>query len=282
MRSWTIDNLNEKHHAEARKYLEEHFATSMFLLGNLLQYGAKLTTEPNSGNYKVLLRNNTVAGVFCMTRRGNLLLCLDPTFNHFDLLWNEAQKDGINFQGVLGDWAMVDPFWKYLEGHSLIQSTSIKSKEILYELSQLPQMTDSNTRRLGLKDFSDWLWLYRAFTKETGLSQQLSEEQLHAAFENFAEKGKYWGLFEDGKLVSTATLTTMANDIGQVGGVYTVPSYRNRGLSKRCVGHLIAEAARIFSLNKMILFTDEKNFSAQKVYESLGFQRLGFYGIYFQ
>jgi predicted GNAT family acetyltransferase len=80
--------------------------------------------------------------------------------------------------------------------------------------------------------------------------------------------------------VATAALNARALDIGQVGGVYTAPDLRGQGLSKAVMRVLLRDSAELHGIRKMILFTGEKNIPAQKVYEGLGFERIGQFGIF--
>lgn len=48
-----------------------------------------------------------------------------------------------------------------------------------------------------------------------------------------------WGLFLDNILVSIADLNAKALDLGQVGGVYTTPSFRQKGCSRSVMRQLL-------------------------------------------
>ena len=89
------------------------------------------------------------------------------------------------------------------------------------------------------------------------------------------------GLFSDKKIVAIADLNANFSDLGQLGGVYTIPELRNRGLSKRLIRHLIQEIKTIHHIKKLIIFTGEHNIAACKVYESLGIHLFGHYALLF-
>jgi len=61
----------------------------------------------------------------------------------------------------------------------------------------------------------------------------------------------------------------------QIGGVYTLPAYRNKGLAAAAVAHLInthsAEA------HGFALFVKTANTAALRVYEKLGFEQCGLF-----
>src|SRR5438105_15879168 len=57
-----------------RGFLEAHLDTSLFLLSNLAVFGPRLADHGNSGNYRLIEEAGRVVAVFCLTRRGNLLV----------------------------------------------------------------------------------------------------------------------------------------------------------------------------------------------------------------
>ena len=69
--------------------------------------------------------------------------------------------------------------------------------------------------------------------------------------------------------------------MGQIGGVFTLPENRRKGYSKLCMKQLIIDSRNIHQLNILILFTKEDNVAAQGLYESLGFEHIGYFGLIF-
>ena len=46
----------------------------MFLLGNYETYGSRLTAHANSGDFHTLTKDGRIVAVYCLARRGNLLV----------------------------------------------------------------------------------------------------------------------------------------------------------------------------------------------------------------
>ncbi len=67
-------------------------------------------------------------------------------------------------------------------------------------------------------------------------------------------------------------------EVVQVGGVYTPPELRSRGYG-RCAVAASLRDTRSAGARRAILFTDVDNHPAIRVYESLGFRRIGNYRI---
>jgi RimJ/RimL family protein N-acetyltransferase len=264
-----------------RAYLESHYATSMFLLGNLSDRGASLTEHPNSGNFKTLSREEKTIGVFCLTRRGNLLLTVEPGPGVNEAIWRACAAEKIELKGVLGELESAASFRDFARARGAMVECSFSSEEILYQLKSIPVFPrDLRVRLLRPEDFLQWLPIRRAYQLEEGVKLDLSEQQLKEIFLRYSGMNEYWGLFLEGRLVATAALNARALDIGQVGGVYTVPDLRGQGLSKAVMRALLRDSAELHGISRMILFTGEKNIPAQRVYEGLGFERIGKFGIF--
>ena len=79
----------------------------------------------------------------------------------------------------------------------------------------------------------------------------------------------------DGRIVAKAGTNAQGFHWFQIGGVYTLPAYRNRGLAAAAVAHLInthsAEA------HGFALFVKSANTAALRVYEKLGFEQCGLF-----
>jgi len=79
----------------------------------------------------------------------------------------------------------------------------------------------------------------------------------------------------DGRIVAKAGTNAQGFHWFQIGGVYTLPAYRNRGLAAAAVAHLInthsAEA------HGFALFVKTANTAALRVYEKLGFEQCGLF-----
>lgn len=273
----------EKHRDAGLALLRRHQETSLFLLGNRHDYGPVLTAHLNSGNFKVLLQNDEVAAVFVLTRRGNLLMQTDHRGEYADAILDACAEEPIRLEGVLGDWRLIAPLWeRFLERNPAV-ATSYRSREPLFRLSLATAISapELPVRLLVDDDFAAQDALRLAFDAEEGLPSQGSEVQRRVAFLEKVRAGRWWGHFEGDRLVAMACLNTGVGDVGQVGGVYTVPERRRRGYSKAVMRQLIADSRERQGLKTLILFTGETNHEAQAMYRGLGFEQIGEFGMIF-
>jgi predicted GNAT family acetyltransferase len=277
-----VHDWSPEQEEKALQFLKSRFATSMFLLGNLADQGPTLNSQPNSGNFKVIRKGPKVVGVFSLTRRGNLILNTEAGDSVSELILSQCLKEPIELKGVIGEWNCASSFWNYIQHKKVLSTCSFNSKELLFQLDQIPNCgANAQVRLLEDVDFDQWLPIRKAYTMEEGLKVDLTDEQLRTTFLRYSKLKEFWGYFEGEMLVATAALNAKAMDIGQVGGVYTKPEFRRRGISKLIMRQMLSDCVRIHGIKKMILFTGEKNFAAQKVYLSLGFKQVGHFGIIF-
>ena len=76
-------------------------------------------------------------------------------------------------------------------------------------------------------------------------------------------------------------LNSRYKHIGQVGGVYTVPAFRQKGYSMKCMIQYIHDCKKHHKLERLILFTSENNFKAQSLYKKLEFEIIGKFALFF-
>jgi len=83
------------------------------------------------------------------------------------------------------------------------------------------------------------------------------------------EMGKFFGIFNDGKLVSISGQRLQTNDFIEVSAVVTHPDYTRRGYAKQLVAHTTKE---ILKSNKRPILHTNKGNSAIPLYEKLGYK----------
>ncbi|MGG1662575.1 N-acetyltransferase family protein [Brevibacillus sp. NRS-1366] len=87
------------------------------------------------------------------------------------------------------------------------------------------------------------------------------------------------GAFEDGKLVSMATLERLSRrktrHSADVLSVYTSPDYRGRGISRALLSKLIAMVKERTDIEQLKLKVVTENHGAYQLYRSLGFEVYG-------
>lgn len=279
-----VELLNESNAADAVSFLMDNENFSLFLLGNLEAHGYTLGSSPNSGNFKLLRFKGKIIAVFCLTRRGNLVvysLLVDDWI--FEKIMDACKEEHLPMLGLLGEWDFCRKFWNLFQQKKLIRKDTFISKEILYtaDLHQQSSFDNPNVRLLTPEDYDKWKPNRIAYLEEEGLPNDLSQTQLQDLFLEKVKGRISWGYFKDANLVSMADFNAKAKDLAQVGGVYTTPDCRRQGYAQAVMRSLMRDARNLHKIRKLIIFTGETNTKARKLYESLNVHPAGYYALMF-
>lgn len=262
--------------------LKRYQETSMFLLSNLKECGSRVGELFYSGNFKCLIQGTEVKAVFCLSKNGHLLVQSDRKEDYSSALLAACLEEGIYINGCVAEWSLADAFWQYYIKKFPNIKTATYSKELLFSLNlSANPFKAENIRFLTEKEFDLWEPLNAAYFEELHFPTQGSTEERVAAFKARAKKGYWWGYFADGKLISIAAYNACIEDIAQIGGVYTLPAFRKKGIATQLLRAMIADSYHVHRLKKLLLFTDEANTAARKLYTNLGFQETGNFGLIF-
>ena len=110
-----IRNVETDDLERVRGFLEAHVDTSLFLLSNLAIFGPRLTDHGNSGNYRLVEEAGQVVAVFCLTRRGNLLVQAAGRADLAESILESCESEIIEVCGVAGEWATAAALWELLQ-----------------------------------------------------------------------------------------------------------------------------------------------------------------------
>ncbi len=279
-----IEAVTESSLQEAIAFLRKHEDFSLFLLGNLEAHGHKLTSAPNSGNFKLIRHSGKIIAVFCLTRRGNLLVQSEISDRRLsEKILTASQEEHLPILGLIGPWDFCQRLWGLVHEKSIILHDTFISKEILYtvDLSKQIVSDEPNVRFLLPDDYPQWQPLRVEYLKEEGLPNDLLKHHDHQLFLEKVKNKISWGYFLQGQLVAMADLNAKAMDLGQVGGVYTIPNARKKGFARSVMRRLMTDAKNIHKIRKLIIFTGENNHPARRLYESLEVHPIGYYGLMF-
>lgn len=86
-------------------------------------------------------------------------------------------------------------------------------------------------------------------------------------------KQPIYGVFADGELVSYAGSFIQLPQVWMIGGVYTHPKHRNRGYATLATSAVTEEALK--NSEVAALFVRSDNYPAVKVYEKIGYKKIG-------
>ncbi len=118
--------------------------------------------------------------------------------------------------------------------------------------------------RLTLDDVESLAALYSGLAANRRVELEPVRRQLTLPF---------YGIYEDGKLVSVAGMYVAIPEVCVIGGVFTHPAHRGKGFAKMTTSAVLEHALRGSGL--VTLYVRSDNQPAIRVYEELGFSRAG-------
>jgi RimJ/RimL family protein N-acetyltransferase len=279
-----IRNVDMEDLERVRRFLEAHVETSLFLLSNLALFGPRLGEHWNSGNYRMVEEAGRLVAVFCLTRRGNLLVQAGGRTDLAEAILESCESETIEVSGVAGEWDTAKALWDLISVDPRFEP-GMSSKDVLYrfpltalgEADALPAGVAA--RALQPADFEQWERLNTAYLAEMHLPLPVVDEAHEAEFSRRARAKWWWGAFIGSELVATVALNAAYGVVGQVGGVYTRPADRNKGMARAAMRLLMEDCKDYHGFEKLILFTGEDNRGARRLYESLDFEVAGAFGL---
>jgi ribosomal protein S18 acetylase RimI-like enzyme len=134
-----------------------------------------------------------------------------------------------------------------------------------------------SVRRAALADLDALLYLQEAYEREEVLTpiHEFNRAACRASLVRALERQIVFAAEEDGILVGKAGTNARGFGVDQVGGVYTLPERRGRGVARVLMAALLAEFES--SGKKPALFVKPTNAPARALYRNLGFEDIGDY-----
>ena len=264
-------------------FLAGHAESSMFLRSNLRRAGFADRNEPYQGVYFAALDGDAVLGVVAHFRNGMVVV---QAPDHVELLAPEAMAAaGRRIVGLSGPGEQVVRVRRAL---GLVErDTTDDSTDDLFALDlpalQVPgalaegRLTVRHPAASELALVTDWSVAFNCealgFVESEELRRYCTEHvgRLHVEKAHFVLEAL-------GHPLAYAAFNATLPDMVQIGGVWTPPAERGQGYARNVVAGALV-AARAAGVSRAVLFTETDNHAAQAVYRSLGFIRIGAYGI---
>ncbi len=254
-------------------FLTAHIATSMFPLSNLRRYGMA-GGHARAVRFWCRWEAGALTDVLTVTEEGAVFpQC--PTGP-----WGEARVvlAGSHVKGILGDGAQVAGLRAAL---GLTQKGGLDEDEPLYQLA-LADLTLPDVAGLALVPIADAprklvIGWRRAYLEEV-LPMPGEDFQMTAVKDitGYIENDSHRVLCQRDEPLAMTGFNAVLSDAVQIGGVYTPPDLRSRGLARAAVALHLAEA-RDAGVQHAVLFAASPQ--ACKAYEAIGFKRTGTFTI---
>jgi RimJ/RimL family protein N-acetyltransferase len=275
--------LTDVHRPALAAFFDRHPDTTLFLRGNLALAGLGDAGHPFGGIWVGVGDADELFAVAAHFNGGNVVVAGGE--GAVEAACHAVRESGREVKGVIGPWSLA---MDALEGLDLEADPAIRSREVLYRLPLDALSVPAALAReevccrlaaeADLPLMIDWRM---AFNRESlvGLDEATRAAAVHQSVHHAMRLGRLFVL-EDarGRPLGTTAFNAWADGIVQVGGVFTPPEARGRGVARAAVAGSLLHAAG-HGAHRSVLFTGEGNLPARRAYEALGYEAIGDYGL---
>lgn len=267
-------------------YFERAPDHTLIQRSNLARAGAAWNGQRYGGIFAASFEAGRMTGVIAHYWTGFIAPLVEDVARDFRPLLDALfDASPLPLGGVLGGWDQVTATMMHprVAGHQVRRC----DREILYALP-LDALLVPSALRYGeiavraiaaddLPMLTAWRTEYLVETFRLARSTATYDEAAHELGAALEER-RGWVAEADGRPLAYTGFNAALPDVVQVGGVYTPPFARARGLARAAVAGSLLKA-REGGARRAVLFTDVANVAAQRAYGALGFTPIGDWGI---
>ncbi len=259
--------------AEVVAFLRRHLPIAMFPLANLHRHGMA-GGHPRAMAFWLRKDRGAITDAAAISD-GGFLFPVCPTQPWADL---RAAMQGSRVAAILGEAGQVTGLRAAL---GLEQAAGHATTEPHYDLP-LADLVMPEVAGLTLHPLADAprdlviRWRH-AYLVETMLGQEANVDATAIKdIDSYLAADSHRVLFDGDTPVAMTGFNAVLPDAVQIGGVYTPPDLRSRGLARRAVALHLAQA-RAAGVTRAILFAASA--AASTAYQAIGFRRIGTFAI---
>lgn len=274
----TVRPLGPGDAAALETFLVGHGDSSMFLRANARRAGLEDRGQALQGSYVAEFAGAAIVGVAAHYWNG--MVVLQAPARAPELARAAIAHSGRDLRGLAGPWEQVESARRAVgAGDRDVEQSELQALDLANLVVPEPLAGGRWICRHAHREEEDLLTEWRAAYCREALgvadSPALREESRADVALLRRERADF--VLEDGGLpVAFAAYNAQLPDVVQIGGVWTPPALRGRGYGRAVTAGALL-AARAAGVGRAVLFTD--NPVASHAYETLGFVRVGTYGL---
>jgi len=260
-------------------YLAKHFATSMFMRGNLRDFGIGNTEAPYGMRY-FIRQEGDITGIGGVGNGGAVMLQATQNPAKIVAHMRAALPAGFAPSVTTGAPEMVAAI---IEGFGVTDApTQMDETEPLFLLKKAglrrQDMQGFSLRPATMDDLPMLAGWNHAYSMEVLGERDTCEsrKETYAAAKRTIAHGRQRLLVHKGAVVAQTSFNAALPDAVQVGGVYTPRPKRRHGFARRAVAAHLDEAFTAGAKNAILFSASE---TASKTYRAVGFEEIGAYRI---
>lgn len=190
---------------------------------------------------------------------------------------DRGRRQGRRCSSIVGDAEAVLDLWSQLKA-SWGRPRDVREQQPLMLLDTAPQVAADPAVRPVRPDELEILLpaAVAMYTEEIGFSPAGSDggALYRARVAELIAQGRAYARIEDGEVLFKAEIGAATAQACQVQGVWTTPRLRGRGLGAAGTAAVVT-AAQATVAPRVSLYVNDHNRVAQRVYERIGFRRVG-------
>ncbi len=264
-------------------FLEARLDTSMIVLHNVEHSGLEYSPKPYCGLYVAACEGPAIRAVAGHAWNGMLLVQGETGVEEAARRVVEVSHRPVT--GLLGPHHAVVAARSALKYER--RSTAYDELDLLFALDlpklNTPGMVEDGKAswRFAAEDdragfLVDWRLRYEAETLGLPITEARRDKTRSSLLHAGAQP--IYLLEHEERVVSMTSFNAETRGVVQVGGVWTPPELRGKGFARAVVAASLSYKRRT-GAHRSILFTGEHNVAAQRSYRSLGYERIGEFGL---
>lgn len=259
-----IRRLNENDAKLVKDFAYRRERENLFVIGSFENYDNTLKDNFFWGYFD----GEEMIGMATLFSRWNSLVVNAQKQNVIEALTDEAVSCELDIKHVPYFKQYADVIIERLKFHGL-KPKSVSEQTILELVEEdFVDFSRGDEEFLQQDDLDEYILMHR----------EIDGEEIDAPIEDFERTrvrlDQTFVLKTDAEIASTANPHGVSKNYFQIGGVATREQYRGRGYAKQVVSKLCRHYFNE-GVKNGLLFTDNNNAAAQKVYVSLGFKPNG-------
>ncbi len=273
--------LSPKHLDEVLAFLSHDVVRNMFMLSWADNYGIAAPGQPDLFHFSGLRKGSRLTAV-ALVITGRLLLIDSDDDDSTRQIAQWYRRAHFQFEHIVSAREVVTPFWQTYGDSASFATARLDRFQQLFAVERrawlglLPTRVDHMPSPLKLATQADIESVFLASARmheEETLEDPLQRDPGHFRRHvmHRIETDRTWVWFDEHRrLLFKADVSAQSRYGVQVSGVYTLPIMRGQGIATRAMVDM-CDALFKRGFPRIVLYVNEDNLAARRVYQKVGF-----------
>lgn len=252
---------NEKDRKEVLEYCLDEPNINLFIIGDIENFGF----DKDFQDVWIQYSNESISGIILRYHTNFIVYSKDLDMNFNEVVELIIEKDA---KVVSGKLSVINKLYEFMSG-------SYNKREMFFcELRDSSKLEDIDEEDILIATSEDSMDIAKAYGNikefEGMYSSDVNERYNQINNRIVTKEGIHMFIKDGSEIISHGNTTATTSVNAMIGGIFTVPQYRNKGLASKIVSALAKELLK--DGKSACLFFD--NEEAGKIYYRLGFENI--------